>query len=201
MAAADAIKSKETVELISNLLGKHRKPIYKDAFDLNMCLALRAGDLLSLSYTDLISPDGTTKDYLIIKEEKTKNIKNKLARKVKLTNKAKDIILKRRTQNPTHKFLFESDSNRSKGKPLTYKSLYRAFVEISEVVTDLTEEVIQFTTHSCRKTVGHFLWQQGVKIERICALLNHSNPAVTMVYLGLVQEDVDSCYDLVEELF
>ncbi len=197
MAAADAIKSKETVELISNLLGKHRKPIYKDAFDLNMCLALRAGDLLNLSYTDVINSDGSVSDYLIIKEEKTEDVKGKLARKIKLTGKAKDIILKRRNQNPTHRFMFESDSNRSKGKPLTYKSLYRAFVYISTIVTDLTEEVIQFTTHSCRKTIGYFLWQQNVKIEVICALLNHSSPAVTMAYLGLVQEDVDNCYDLV----
>lgn len=197
MAAADAIKSKETVELISHLLGKHRKPIYKDAFDLNIQIALRAGDLLNLSYSDVLSRDGSVKDYLILKEEKTENVKGKLARKVKLTGKAKDIILKRRKQNPTHRFIFESDSNRSKGKPLTYKSLYRAFVDIAGIVTDLTEEVIQFTTHSCRKTVGYFLWQQGVKIERICALLNHSSPAVTMAYLGLVQEDVDDCYDLV----
>ncbi len=201
MAAADAIKSKQRVEQISHLLGKHMKPIYQDAFDLNMCLALRAGDLLSLSYADVINSDGTFKEYLTCKEEKTKRIKGKLARKVKLSEKAKTLILKRRKQNPNHTYIFESDSNRSKGRPLTYKSLYRAFTYVADIVKDLTGEVIQFTTHSCRKTIGYFLWQQNVKIEVICALLNHSSPAVTMAYLGLVQEDVDNCYDLVEGLF
>lgn len=198
MAAAEAIKSKETQLLVSRLIGKHHKPIYKDAFDLNMCLALRAGDLLQLSYEDLLHPDGTIRDHLTIREQKTRNVKNKALRKIKLTSTAKDIILKRREQNKTHTYLFESDSNRSKGKPLTYYSLYRCFNAVAEIVRELTGEFIQFSTHTCRKTLGYRLWERNVDIATICKFLHHTNPAVTMVYLGIVQENVDECHDLLE---
>ncbi|MNJ74561.1 Phage integrase family protein [compost metagenome] len=53
---------------------------------------------------------------------------------------------------------------------------------------------LQLGTHSMRKTRGWLMYNGGVSIERICQVLNHSTPAVTMRYIGLTQADVDATY-------
>ena len=53
---------------------------------------------------------------------------------------------------------------------------------------------IQLGTHSMRKTRGWLMFSAGVSLEVICKVLNHSSPAVTMVYIGLTQAEIDSTY-------
>jgi len=45
-----------------------------------------------------------------------------------------------------------------------------------------------------RKTLGWVMYSNGASIERICKLLNHSSPAITMAYIGLTQADTDAAY-------
>ncbi|MCF3195977.1 integrase, partial [Pseudomonas bubulae] len=54
---------------------------------------------------------------------------------------------------------------------------------------------INLGTHSMRKTRGWLMHQSGVSIEMICKVLNHSSPAITMFYLGITQDEIDSTYD------
>lgn len=46
-------------------------------------------------------------------------------------------------------------------------------------------------THSLRKTFGYQLYLNGVNIELIQKLLNHSSPAITLAYIGITQDDMD----------
>lgn len=46
-------------------------------------------------------------------------------------------------------------------------------------------------THSLRKTFGYCLHQDGVDIELIQRLLNHSSPEITLSYIGITQDDMN----------
>ncbi|MOA18625.1 hypothetical protein D3C78_1389570 [compost metagenome] len=45
-----------------------------------------------------------------------------------------------------------------------------------------------------RKTRGWLMYSGGTPLEVICKVLNHSSPAVTMVYIGLTQAEIDATY-------
>ncbi|MCY6370247.1 tyrosine-type recombinase/integrase [Clostridium ganghwense] len=51
---------------------------------------------------------------------------------------------------------------------------------------------------SLRKTFGYHSWKKGVSLPVIMGLYNHSNQSVTKIYLGILQDDIDSVYRLVE---
>ncbi len=56
------------------------------------------------------------------------------------------------------------------------------------------EMSLQLGTHSMRKTRGWLMYNGGSSIELICKVLNHSSPAVTVVYIGITQTEVDATY-------
>lgn len=49
-------------------------------------------------------------------------------------------------------------------------------------------------THTLRKTFGYWAYKAGNDISRIQKLLNHSAPSVTLAYIGITKEDLDSVY-------
>jgi len=49
-----------------------------------------------------------------------------------------------------------------------------------------------------RKTSGYAMHKAERSIESITKVLNHSSPAVTMRYIGLVQQDIDESYTELE---
>lgn len=51
--------------------------------------------------------------------------------------------------------------------------------------------VAKLGTHSFRKTFGRQLYKDGVNIEIISQLFNHSSERNTRHYLGIEQEDLD----------
>ena len=52
--------------------------------------------------------------------------------------------------------------------------------------------------HSLRKAFGYHSWKKGVPIAVLMELFNHSNQAITKLYLGISQDDIDDVYRLVE---
>ena len=50
-------------------------------------------------------------------------------------------------------------------------------------------------THSMRKTRGIGMFNDGVSIEKIAQVLNHSNTTSTMRYLGITQAAIMRTYD------
>ncbi len=46
-----------------------------------------------------------------------------------------------------------------------------------------------------RKSRGYVMFTDGVPIEKVSKVLNHSHPAVTMRYLGITNEEVLDSYD------
>ncbi len=183
MATVQAIREKEDVGKVADLLTKHHSPQYSDIWLLGCNLALRISDLLSLKMDDCRAAldDGNLK----LKEGKTDKW-----RTIHLNLTAQRILQERSTAHADDVYLFQSKGNRAKAivKPLSRQAVWKAFQEIGEIVG------VPMGTHTMRKTRGRFLYDDGVPIEKICIMLNHSTPAVTMVYLGITQDEIDDTY-------
>ncbi|MFC5696511.1 tyrosine-type recombinase/integrase [Pseudomonas sp. GCM10022186] len=179
MNIVEAVKTLGEAEIISRKLTMNAKgnTLYADIWRFGVNTALRISDLLSLTFEQVQG------DKLVIKEGKTGKV-----RSIDLNVKAKAIVERRRSAHPNHTYLFEVDSNRAKGKPVSRVSVANAFKAVGDEVG------IQLGTHSMRKTRGWLMHSGGEPIEKICKVLNHSSPAVTMAYIGLTQAEIDATY-------
>lgn len=179
MNIVEAVRTEGEAEVIARKLTKNARgnSLYADIWRFGVNSALRISDLLSLTFEDVAG------DKLVIKESKTGK-----TRQIDLNSSAKRIVAERRQAHPDHTFLFQVDSNRSKGKAVSRVAVAGAFKAVGD------ELGIQLGTHSMRKTRGWLMYSGGVSIEKICRVLNHSSPAVTMAYIGLTQAEVDATY-------
>lgn len=178
MKEVEAVKSHDTIKLISFLLERHCGGQMRDVWEIGLNLALRISDLLAIRFSDI---EGDT---LTIRECKT----GKLAR-IKLNSKTRERIEAIRAEHPDHVYLFQS--YRSPGmqhkppKPLTRRAVTKAFSFIGEEVN------IALGTHSMRKTRGYLLYQQCKDLGRVMRMLRHHSEAVTLRYIGITQQQVD----------
>lgn len=179
MEAVEAVKTIEEVEQVSRKLVLNAKGsrLYADIWDFGLQVALRISDLLSITMDEALT------GRITLHEQKTGK-----PRSIDLNDKARAIVKARRAAHPEHVYLFEVESNRAKGKPVSRVACATAFKAVGD------ELGIHLGTHSMRKTRGWVMHSAGVSIEMICKVLNHSSPAVTMTYLGLTQAEVDSTY-------
>ncbi len=111
---------------------------------------------------------------------------------IRLNETVIKLIRQRHKLHPDDTYLFEVHSNRAKGKPVSRVSVARVFKEVGEIID------VPLGTHSMRKSRGWAMHSEGVPIEKISKVLNHSNPAQTMSYLGITQEEVLETYDTYE---
>lgn len=179
MKSVDAVKTVEDVKFISRKLTLNAKgnTLYSDIWEFGLQVALRISDLLSVTMEE------AKQGRIVLKEEKTGK-----TRSIDLNEKARGIVAKRAAEHPQHIYLFEVESNRAKGKPVSRISVANAFKAVGDEIG------IQLGTHSMRKTRGWIMHSHGVSIEKICKVLNHSSPAVTMAYIGLTQAEIDATY-------
>lgn len=178
MAEVHAVKSLDTVKLISYLLERHYGQQIADIWNIGLNLALRITDLLSIRFSDIQS------DRLLLKEGKTGKVAN-----IKLNQKTIEVIHRIRTEHPDHTYLFQSFRNQRAGNlppaPLSRRYVSRAFALIGEDVG------IALGTHSMRKTRGYHLYKSTKDIARVMKMLRHSAEGVTLRYIGITQEDID----------
>ncbi|WP_417316211.1 tyrosine-type recombinase/integrase [Cycloclasticus pugetii] len=184
MNNVEAVKTSQEVDFVSrklrlNAKGPHGKEntLYSDIWIFGLNVALRITDLLSIKMAD------AAKGRIVINEGKTGKLRN-----IELNTRAMEIAKARQVAHPHHTYLFEVDSNRAKGKPVSRVAVAKAFKAVGE------ELGILLGTHSMRKTRGWVMYSAGKSIEEICRVLNHSSPAVTMLYLGITQKDIDATY-------
>ena len=186
MEAVEAVKSKEHIDQIQNILKFDNNELYSDLWKVGLNLSLRISDLISLKYEQLnqVDPENRT---VTITEGKTGK-----SRELKLNNTVMEIIKRRYEANPDDEYLFQSKSPRNRSaKPISRVSVARVFKKAGEK----HKPRIKLSTHSMRKTRGYFMWVDGVPLERISKILNHSHPAVTMRYIGIEKDDVLASYD------
>ena len=179
MQLVEAVKTQADVAQVTNKLLRNARDntLYADIWNLGLQVALRISDLLSVTMAEALQ------GRIIIKESKTGK-----TRSIDLNSKAMEIVKARKAAHPYHVYLFEVESNRAKGKPVSRVAVAQAFKAAGD------ELGIALGTHSMRKTRGWVMFSAGVSIEMICKVLNHSSPAITMAYLGLTQSEIDDTY-------
>lgn len=178
MPEVQAVKDQDTVKLISYLLERQFSQQLADVWNIDLNLALRISDLLSIKFSDIHG------DRLIIKESKTGKIAN-----IKLNSKTLERIQRIAHEHPKHIYLFQSYRNQRakniKPAPLSRRYICRALAMIGE------ELKIALGTHSMRKTRGYLLYQQTKDIGRVMKMLRHSAEETTLRYIGIEQDDID----------
>ena len=60
---------------------------------------------------------------------------------------------------------------------------------------------INVGTHTMRKTFGYHHYKQFNDVALLQKILNHSSPSITLRYISIYQEEIDSSYNSFELWF
>ena len=174
----EPFRSQKDINSISKIISD--KPRDHLLFTLGINNGLRTGDLLKLKIKDLkyIKPG----ESIFIIENKTKK-KNVLMINNKVYQSLQNYIDIVKPNDSD--FIFKS---RKGSTPLTIPSVNRLIKSWADSINLKG----RYGTHSLRKTWGYIQRVEfGTPFEIICKRYLHSNPAVTMRYLGIQDKEID----------
>lgn len=183
----EPFKNIKDIEKIKQYLkGKDNKRDYT-IFVVGINVGLRAGDLLALKWGDVLE-GGRIKKTVYVVEEKTGKGKelelNKSAREALLSFKGTlDSI-------DTDDYIFRS---RKGNEHLQVRSLHKI---INDVVKELKIKG-NYGTHSLRKTFGYHRYNNGIRLETLQKIFNHSTQEMTLKYIGITKEVIQDAYNSV----
>ena len=131
---------------------------------------LRISDILPLRVSD------AKKSYFKITEIKTKKDKY-----LDMTPQLQREFKKYIEGKEDHEFLFKSREgiNKPIGRSMAYKILRKAANHV---------DLIDIGTHTLRETFGYHLYKQTGDVALLQKILNHSDPAFTLRYIGIDQD-------------
>ena len=183
MNVVEPIRDPKKILAIKRNLKEEGNPRNYLLFVAGVNLALRISDLLSLRVKDILDKQGNIKEFIHLKEQKTKR-----QVKIKLNNTVKEALNyfldKARVTDP-EQYLFKSErGNRALDR-------IRAWGLIQKWTKEVGLEGEQFGTHTLRKTWGYQARKQGVSIEKINEKLGHKSVIVTKRYIGISQEEIN----------
>jgi len=188
MQEVEAVKSAGQLAQLEAHLGG-RGAIYLDVWKFGVNTALRITDLVSIPMDDVRALDA---EHPVLAIRGTKTDKQ---RTITLNRGALAVVERRLERHVEDAWLFQSTSarhsRRGPPKPITRKAVGRVFAKAGE----LTRPRAQLGTHSMRKTRGYAMHAAGVRIEEIARMFGHSNPAITMRYIGLDAATVRRGYE------
>ena len=177
MKFVNPIKDARKIEALKKYLKERNERDYM-LFLLGIHFGLRISDLLSLRIEDVVG-----KKYIIIKEKKTGKIKSFPVAEV--VQRELESYLKGRTKG----WLFLS-REKSGATPITRQQAYNVLSDAAKAV-GIKDPI---GTHTLRKTFGYWACKQGTSLELIQKILNHSSPGVTLRYIGITQDQINSVY-------
>ncbi len=72
-----------------------------------------------------------------------------------------------------------------------------------QIKKDYNLKIDHFSTHSLRKTFGRKVYQSAgsdapMALARLQNLYGHSSPKISLIYLGITQNELESTYDLLD---
>lgn len=187
MEYVEPIRDKKQLDNMKRYLKEKNKRDWL-LFVLGINSGLRISDLLNLKVSDV-----KDKDRVTLREEKT--------------GKAKDFPLSENCRKAVAEYL--KDEPLPNDSPL-FPSRKRAGATVKGETTgrisrqqayDILTEAARAVgikdaigTHTLRKTFGYWAYKAGNDITRIQHLMNHSSPSVTLRYIGITKEELDSVY-------
>ena len=175
-------------ELKKLLNGLHRdkKYIWEFYARLSFCTALRASDVLSLTWADIIN-----RSYLVKTEKKTGKTR-KIAFSERTQRYVDEAYLLMKKPNP-NELIFKSKVT---GEALTIQYIKKI---IKKWKDRYLINIGNFSTHTFRKTFGRYVYDTAKDKSNALLLLNqifkHSTIEVTKVYIGLRQEEINSVFE------
>ena len=184
---AEPFKSIKDIQKIKQFLkGKDNKRDYT-IFVVGINVGLRAGDLLSLKWSDVLENNEVVNTVNIV-EEKTSKRKfielNKAAKEA--LNEYKDSL----GVPSLDGYIFKS--RKGEGH-LQVRSLHR-------IIKNITHELNlkgSYSTHSIRKSFAFHRYMNNISLETLQKVLNHSSQAQTLRYIGITKEVIQDAYNSV----
>lgn len=150
-------------------------------FDFGIHSGLRISDILKIRVFEI-----KNKKEFTLKEKKTNKNKT-FPIKEEIKKEIIDFIAKENLND--NDFLFSSQKTKGNA-PLTREQFYR---KLNKVANKLGINY-KIGTHSLRKTFGYHFYQQTKDLTLLQQIFNHSNSAITLRYIGITQDNINSAY-------
>ena len=151
---------------------------------------LRISDLLQLSWNMLLEGDSFTLTEQKTGKRRTVRINRDFQKHIRACHKAMRV-----TDNASKCF------TNATGQPL---SIQRVNVLLKQIKAKYGLKTVRnISSHSLRKTFGRKVFESAgenanMALVRLSELFNHSNVAITKIYLGIRQEELLETYDLLD---
>lgn len=145
-------------------------------FTMGINWGLRISDILALNVGDV-----KNKNHIQIIEKKTNKTK-----KIPINDKLKPMIKKFTKDKKPNEALFTTIFKRRMDRFGAYYILKRASKKVG-----LEEKI---GTHTMRKTFGYHYYKRFRDIAMLQKIFNHSNPNITLRYIGIEQDKIDESY-------
>ena len=174
MKLVEPIRDKEKIETVKRILKESGIRDYL-LFLIGINVGLRISDILKLKVDDV-----KNKDYITIKEQKTGKYK-----KIPITNSFKTVLEEFIYGKSENEWLFAS---RRGNKAITRIQAYR-IINNACAKAGISSNI---GTHTLRKTFGYHFYQEKKDVALLQCLFNHSAPSITLRYIGINQDMIDS---------
>uniref|UniRef100_UPI003F694BFB site-specific integrase n=1 Tax=Streptococcus pluranimalium TaxID=82348 RepID=UPI003F694BFB len=173
MNLVEPLKDKDDIQAIKDYLRSWSERNYM-IFLVGINTGYRISDILKLKVKDV---QGW---HIRVKEQKTGKTKS-----IKMTRKLKNELREYIKDKPLHHYLFQSRNGIN--KPLDRRTVYWILKTAGE---DLG--IANIGTHTMRKTFGYWYYKKYKNVADLMTIFNHSSPAITLIYIGVRQDDLDS---------
>ena len=161
--------------LIKRILYFLKNNFHRDfiLFFIGIHTGLRISDILRLKVSDVKG-----KSHIEIIEKKTRKkkkfyINKELRKEIREYCKGKE----------NYSFLF--CSRKGINSPITRVRAYQILKDIGDQFD------IHISCHTLRKTFGYFHYSDNKDIATLMEIFNHSSQKVTLIYIGVMQEEID----------
>lgn len=189
----EPFRNMDDVKKMYYWLNEHCTPREAECFLIGCNVALRAGDLLRITFDDV---EG--KDFIALNEQKTTKFK-----RIPITNTVRDAVARLRKyyaeggfykSKPDWepKYLFQSTSNRA--YYLCQHICVQWLSECFKKASNALKFDFNINTHTMRKTWGFRAYTSGMDIHYLQAAFNHSTSRITLAYIGITRTTVEELY-------
>lgn len=174
MASVEPIRDKEKINDVKRILKKNGSRDYL-LFLMGINSGLRISDILKLKVKDV-----KDREYIELNEQKTNKYK-----KFPITDSFKYELQEYIIGKMSDEYLFPSQKG---GKSITRVQAYRIICKAC-VKAGIKARI---GTHTLRKTFGYHFYQENKDVALLQQIFNHSAPSVTLRYVGINQDIIDS---------
>jgi len=165
------------VEEMANYLRSQNERDYI-MFMIGINAGLRISDILKLKVVDV-----RDRSYISLRETKTKK-----QRLIKINPALRKALASYIEGKDSNEYLIKSreGNNKPLSRGMAYKILRKAATKF---------DIESMGTHTLRKTFGYHFYKKYKDIAYLQDIFNHSDPAITLRYIGINQENMDDLID------